>query len=99
MLYAAALLAASVFFAFFIGSLIYRKLFSAEPCYWAELPIGIFVYVVAGCIPFIGGIVKFIAVTLGLGVLTLFLGKKKCPNEESAVPEESINAENSSEEN
>lgn len=99
MLYVAALLAASVFFAFFIGSLIYRKLFSAKPCYWAELPIGIFVYVVAGCIPFIGGIVKFIAVTLGLGVLTLFLGKKKCPNEESPVPEKSINAENSSEEN
>lgn len=73
--YVAAIIAAPVFLGFFLGMLIWRGALKKAPCYFAELPIGILVWRLAACIPGLSFAVGLVAVPLGLGVITLLLGK------------------------
>ena len=82
--YFAAIAAAPVFLGFFLGALIWRRALKKAPCYFAELPIGILVVRIAYCIPGLSFAVGLVAVPLGLGVVTLLLGKKSAP---AALPE------------
>lgn len=75
--YLAAIAAMPVFLGFFLGSIIWRQLLKKTPCYWAELPIGLLLWRLLTIIPHLGFIVNLIAVGLGLGVVTLLLGKLK----------------------
>lgn len=82
--YFAAIAAAPVFLGFFLGALIWRRALKKAPCYFAELPIGILVVRIAYCVPGLSFAVGLVAVPLGLGVVTLLLGKKSAP---AALPE------------
>ena len=73
--YVAVIIAAPVFLGFFFGMLIWRGALKKAPCYFAELPIGILVWRLAACIPGLSFAVGLVAVPLGLGVITLLLGK------------------------
>ena len=75
LVYAAAIVASPVFLSFFIGMLIWRRALKKAPCYFAELPIGLLAWRIVYCIPGLSFAVGFVAVPLGLGVLTLLLGK------------------------
>lgn len=75
--YAAALAASPVFISFFVGSVIWRRAFNKPANYFAELPIGALVWRVAVSVPVLGFAVTLISAALGLGVITLLLGKKK----------------------
>lgn len=82
LLYAAAIIAAPVFFGFFLGVLVWRKLIKRAPSYWAELPIGLLIWRVLTLIPGVKVAAGLVVVPLGLGVLARLLGKKKA----SSVP-------------
>lgn len=82
--YLAAIAAAPVFLGFFLGALIWRRLFKKAPNYFAELPIGILLWRIAYCIPGLSFAVGLVAVPLGLGVVTLLLGKHKTTPAETA---------------
>ena len=75
LVYAAAIVASPVFLSFFIGMLIWRRALRKAPCYFAELPIGLLAWRIVYCVPGLSFIVGFVTVPLGLGVLTLLLGK------------------------
>ena len=77
LVYAAAIVASPVFLSFFAGMLIWRRALKKAPCYFAELPIGLLAWRILYCVPGLSFIVGFVAVPLGLGVLTLLLGKPK----------------------
>lgn len=87
LLYAAAIIAAPVFFSFFLGVLIWRKLFKQAKSYWAELPIGLLVWRLLTLIPGVKVAVGLVVVPLGLGVLTRLLKKKKASSSVPALPE------------
>ena len=101
--YAAALAAAPVFLGFFLGSLFWRLLLKKAPCYWAELPIGLLIWRLLSMIPGIGFVVKLVAIALGLGLVTMLLGKGKpaapaaesapAPAEPAALPPDSGDAQ------
>lgn len=74
-LYAAAIIAAPVFLGFFLGALLWRGAMKKAPCYYAELAIGILVWRVAASVPGLSFAVGLVSVPLGLGVVTLLLGK------------------------
>ena len=89
-LYAAAIIAASVFLGFFLGALLWRGAMKKAPCYYAELAIGILVWRVAASVPGLSFAVSLVSVPLGLGVVTLLLGKgaaKPSPKAETACEE------------
>lgn len=89
-LYAAAIIAASVFLGFFLGALLWRGAMKKAPCYYAELAIGILVWRVAASVPGLSFAVSLVSVPLGLGVVTLLLGKgaaKLSPKAETACEE------------
>lgn len=75
--YAAAIIAAPVFLGFFLGALLRRRALKKAPNYLVELPLGILVWRIAYCIPGLSFAVGLAAVPLGLGVVTLLLGRKK----------------------
>ena len=75
LVYAAAIVASPVFLSFFIGMLIWRRALRKAPCYFAELPIGLLAWRIVYCVPGLSFITGLVAVPLGLGVLTLLLGK------------------------
>ena len=90
-LYAAALIASPVFLGFFLGALLWRGAMKKAPCYYAELAIGILVWRIAASVPGLSFVAGLVSVPLGLGVVTLLLGKgaaKATPKAEAA-PEES----------
>ena len=87
LLYAAAIIAAPVFFGFFLGVLVWRRLFKQRSSYWAELPIGLLIWRLLTLIPGVKVAVGLVVVPLGLGVLTRLLGKKKTPSPAPALPE------------
>ena len=74
-LYAAAIIAAPVFLDFFLGALLWRGAMKKAPCYYAELAIGILVWRIAASVPGLSFAVGLVSVPLGLGVVTLLLGK------------------------
>lgn len=74
--YAAAIAVAPVFIGFAVGMLLWRGALKKAPCYLAELPIGILAWRVAASIPGVSFAVGLVCVPLGLGMLTLLLGKK-----------------------
>ena len=89
-LYAAAIIAAPVFLGFFLGALLWRGAMKKAPCYYAELAIGILVWRVAASVPGLSFAVSLVSVPLGLGVVTLLLGKgaaKPSPKAETACEE------------
>ena len=89
-LYAAAIIAAPVFLGFFLGALLWRGAMKKEPCYYAELAIGILVWRIAASVPGLSFAVGLVSVPLGLGVVTLLLGKgaaKLSPKAETACEE------------
>lgn len=89
-LYAAAIIAAPVFLGFFLGALLWRGAMKKEPCYYAELAIGILVWRIAASVPGLSFAVGLVSVPLGLGVVTLLLGKgaaKPSPKAETACEE------------
>ena len=89
-LYAAAIIAAPVFLGFFLGALLWRGAMKKAPCYYAELAIGILVWRVAASVPGLSFAVGLVSVPLGLGVVTLLLGKgaaKPSPKAEMACEE------------
>ena len=89
-LYAAVLIASPVFLGFFLGALLWRRAMKKEPCYYAELAIGILVWRVAASVPGLSFAVGLVSVPLGLGVVTLLLGKgaaKLSPKAETACEE------------
>lgn len=91
--YLASIAAAPVFLGFFLGALIWRRLFKKAPNYFAELPIGILLWRIAYCIPGLSFAVGLVAVPLGLGVVTLLLGKHKAaPAETADAPAEEPSA-------
>ena len=75
--YVAALLASPVFLGFFLGSLLWRKVFKKSPNYWAELPIGLLALTVLKLIPYLSFVAGLVAVPLGLGVIARMFGKKR----------------------
>lgn len=89
-LYAAAIIAAPVFLGFFLGALLWRGAMKKAPCYYAELAIGILVWRIAASVPGLSFAVGLVSVPLGLGVVTLLLGKgaaKLSPKAETACEE------------
>ena len=74
-LYAAAFIAAPVFLGFFLGALLWRGAMKKAPCYYAELAIGLLIWRLAACVPGLSFVVGLVAAPLGLGVVTLLLGK------------------------
>lgn len=89
-LYAAVLIASPVFLGFFLGALLWRGAMKKAPCYYAELAIGILVWRVAASVPGLSFAVGLVSVPLGLGVVTLLLGKgaaKPSPKAETACEE------------
>lgn len=85
--YAAAIAAAPVFLGFVLGALLWRGALKKSAYYLAELPIGLLICRVAAAIPGLGFAVGFVAVPLGLGMLTLMLGKgKKNETQPEALP-------------
>lgn len=89
-LYAAVLIASPVFLGFFLGALLWRGAMKKAPCYYAELAIGILVWCVAASVPGLSFAVGLVSVPLGLGVVTLLLGKgaaKPSPKAETACEE------------
>ena len=89
-LYAAAIIAAPVFLGFFLGALLWRGAMKKAPCCYAELAIGILVWRVAASVPGLSFVVGLVSVPLGLGVVTLLLGKgaaKPSPKAETACEE------------
>ena len=89
-LYAAVLSASPVFLGFFLGALLWRGAMKKAPCYYAELAIGILVWRVAASVPGLSFAVGLVSVPLGLGVVTLLLGKgaaKPSPKAETACEE------------
>ena len=87
LVYAAAIVASPVFLSFFAGMLIWRRALKKAPCYFAELPIGLLAWRIVYCVPGLSFAVGFVAVPLGLGVLTLLLGKPQKQQPASALPE------------
>jgi len=87
-LYAAAIIAAPVFLGFFLGALLWRGAMKKAPCYYAELAIGILIWRLAACVPGLSFVVGLVAVPLGLGVVTLLLGKGRCPAAVEQLPAE-----------
>ena len=79
----AVLLAAPIFLGFFLGSLLWRKALKKDRNYWAELPIGLLLWAILISVPRVGFLVKLITGCLGVGVVTLLLGKK---NKRAARP-------------
>lgn len=77
--YVAALFAAKTFISFVLGALIWRNVLKKAPKYIAELPIGALAVCLAELIPGLDFAVGFVAVPLGLGMITLLLGKNKTP--------------------
>lgn len=75
--YVAALFAAKAFICFVLGALIWRNVLKKAPKYLAELPIGALAVCLAELVPGLDFAVGFVAVPLGLGMITLLLGKKK----------------------
>ena len=73
----AVLIAAPIFLGFFLGSLLWRKALKKGRNYWAELPIGLAIWAILISIPRVGFLVRVIAACLGVGVVTLLLGKNK----------------------
>lgn len=92
--YIAAIAAAPVIFGFFIGKLFWRGLCKRRACFAAELPIGIALWAIASCIPVLSFVTAFVTVPLGLGVITLLLGrgkKKVCAQQDiPAAPAEPL---------
>lgn len=92
--YIAAIAAAPVIFGFFIGKLFWRDLCKRRACFAAELPIGIALWAIASCIPVLSFVTAFVTVPLGLGVITLLLGrgkKKACAQPDTpAAPAEPL---------
>lgn len=83
--YAAALVGATGFAAFFVGSLLWRKALKKAPKLWAELLIGTAAWTVASCIPMVSFFTGFVGVPFGLGVVTLLITGSKAKKE--AAPE------------
>lgn len=77
LVYAAAITASLIFLGFFLGALLWRRAFGKAPCYWAELPIGLLLCCAAKLVPGLSFATGFVSVPLGLGVITLLLGKGK----------------------
>lgn len=89
-LYAAVLSASPVFLGFFLGALLWRGAMKKAPCYYAELAIGILVWRVAASVPGLSFVAGLVSMPLGLGVVTLLLGKgaaKPSPKAETACEE------------
>lgn len=85
--YAAAIAAAPVFLGFVLGALFWRGALKKSALHLAELPIGLLICRVAAAIPGLGFAVGLVAVPLGLGMLTLMLGKgKKNETQPEALP-------------
>ena len=85
-LYAAAIIAAPIF----LGALLWRGAMKKAPCYYAELAIGVLVWRVAASVPGVSFAVGLVSMPLGLGVVTLLLGKgaaKPSPKAEAACEE------------
>ncbi len=77
LLYIAAIMAAPVFLSFFLGALLWREAMKKAPCYWAELLLGVLLWRVAASVPVASFAVGLVTVPLGVGVLTLLLGKRR----------------------
>lgn len=75
--YGAAIAATPVFLGFVLGALFWRGALKKAPLYLVELPLGILICRVCAVIPGLGFAVGFVSVPLGLGMLTLLLGKGK----------------------
>lgn len=60
--YIAAMIAACIFAAFFVGVLLWRKVLKKAPKLWAELLIGAAAWTILSCIPVISGLAGFAAV-------------------------------------
>ena len=73
----AAIMAAPVFLSFFLGALLWREAMKKAPCYWAELLLGVLLWRVAASVPVASFAVGLVTVPLGVGVLTLLLGKRR----------------------
>lgn len=83
--YVAALFAAKAFICFVLGALIWRNVLKKAPKYLAELPIGALAVCLAELVPGLDFAVGFVAVPLGLGMITLLLGKNKTPTADPAA--------------
>lgn len=89
MVYIAALLASPVILGFFLGKLFWRDLCKRKACFAVELPIGIAIWAIFECIPVLSFVVNFVCAPLGLGVVTLLLGrggKKPCAQQVEPLP-------------
>lgn len=75
--YVAAIIASKAFISFVLGALIWRNVLKKAPKYLAELPIGALAVCLVEIIPGLDFAVGFVAVPLGLGMITLLLGKSK----------------------
>lgn len=83
--YVAAIIASKAFISFVLGALIWRNVLKKAPKYLAELPIGALAVCLVEIIPGLDFAVGFVAVPLGLGMITLLLGKSKTPADDPAA--------------
>ena len=75
---------------FLLGALLWRGAMKKAPCCYAELAIGILIWRIAASVPGLSFVVGLVSVPLGLGVVTLLLGKgaaKPSPKAETACEE------------
>lgn len=85
--YGAAIAAAPVFLGFVLGTLFWRGALKKAPQYLVELPLGILICRVASAIPGLSFAVSLVSIPLGLGMLTMMLGKGKKDKENAdALP-------------
>jgi cytoskeletal protein CcmA (bactofilin family) len=71
-LYIIAIIVSSIFAALYIGRLIFKK-----KKLIVQMILGVIIYVLLTNIPYIGGLVKLLAILLGLGAITLVVFSKK----------------------
>lgn len=94
LVYVSVIIISPIFFGFFIGMLIWRKLFKKATCYWAELPVGLLIVRIAAAIPVLSFIVGIVSIPLGLGVMILLLGKYGKVSKVNEIPMIEENKEN-----
>ena len=71
------LIPAPIFLGFFLGSLLWRKALKKARNYWAELAVGLLIWLILSLIPGAKFAVALVAGPLALGVFTRMLGKKR----------------------
>ena len=86
LVYCAVMVGSPLFLSFFLGRLLWRRLFKQKANYWLELAFGLILWRLLTLVPYLSAGVSFVALPLALGTATLLLGKKKKARKAPEVP-------------